>query len=204
MPTSVKELFDQANLSFNGPVKWGQIIPAKEPGVYVVSLSETADDKVYCLLEKAPIETKMVKQWIEYVPNLKIDKIRPIVQDFVKRLSERLSEFWLPDETILYIGNTSSISNRVNQYYETVLGDPRPHRGGHWIKTLKILEELYIYWAITNKYKDDKIRLLKIFKNNVSDKSKENLYDPFLSLPFANLEFTKRRIKDHGLSGQAN
>jgi len=202
MPTSVIELFEEANLSFDGPQKWGQIIQVNEPGVYVISLSENAADKANCLLKNAPIEQKIVKNWIERVSRLKIDKSLQSTQALVNRLSE----FWLPDEPILYIGNTPkrTIAKRVQECYVYVLGDSSQHRGGHWLKTLKILEELYIFWAITKKYEHYKKRLLEIFIDNVSTETKELLYDPFLPLPFANLELSKDRRKNHGISGQTN
>ena len=53
MPSSVKELFDIAKLKIEGHVKWGESIPEDSPGVYIVSMSELADDKDK-VLETAP------------------------------------------------------------------------------------------------------------------------------------------------------
>ncbi|MHB1419868.1 MAG: hypothetical protein ACYCX4_09855 [Bacillota bacterium] len=91
----------------------------------------------------------------------------------------------------------------MKQYYETPLGQPRPHRGGHWLKTLSILENLSIFWAATDDPDGAENELLATFVKNVSQGSKEQLLDPDRPLPFANLEYPKGNRKKHGIARQA-
>ena len=67
----------------------------------------------------------------------------------VLTLKDRLDKFWLPDENILYIGKTDCVGGlkkRIGQYYSTEIGERKPHAGGHWIKTLNILNELFVHY----------------------------------------------------------
>ena len=46
----------------------------------------------------------------------------------------------------LIIGKAgTSLKTRVNQFYNHILGNSNPHRGGHWLKTLDNLAHLNIY-----------------------------------------------------------
>lgn len=113
----------------------------------------------------------------------------------------------MPDETILYIGKAgTSLNRRVRQYYNTNLGDSKPHAGGHWIKTLDVINDLNIYWTSSEgeRAQDVEERFLKIFVQNVSYQSKKELFDPEHPFPFANLEFPKGTRKNHGLHYQVN
>lgn len=201
MPTTVKQLFQDVGKSILGQVKWGQKINCNVPGVYVVAMTPTAEKMVCC--DDAPISKKMVEDWINYVPKLSLDYGLPKTEE----LMQRLKSFWMPDETILYIGKAgTSLKTRVDQYYKTKLGDPKPHRGGHWIKTLDNLDELNIYWTTSEgeTAHDVEDRFLNIFVNHVSQDSRRNLYDPEHPFPFANLEFPKGIRKMHGIQNQAN
>ncbi len=65
-------------------------------------------------------------------------------------LVDRLRRFWLADEVVLYIGLASrSVRTRVGQYYKTPLGARKPHAGGWWLKTLSVLDELWVHFAAT-------------------------------------------------------
>jgi hypothetical protein len=201
MPTTVKELFQAVGKDILGQVKWGQKINCIVPGVYVIAMASTADRMVCC--DEAPISKKMVEGWIDYVPKLSLDYGLPKTEELIRRLKA----FWMPDETILYIGKAgTSLKTRVDQYYKTKLGDPKPHRGGHWIKTLDNLNELNIYWTTlegeTARNVED--RFLNMFVKNVSQYSRRNLFDPEHPFPFANLEFPKGTRKRHGIQNQAN
>ena len=201
MPTYVKQLFTDSGKEILGQVKWGQKVNCKFPGIYVVALTNSAE-KIVCFND-APISEKVVKEWINYVPKLTLDGKRPSYEALVNRLKE----FWITDETILYIGKAgTSLKDRVNQYYSTKLGDPKPHAGGHWIKTLENLNDLNIFWTTSagEKAKDVEDRFIENFIKNVSNGSKQKLFDPEHPFPFANLEFPKGTRKRHGLQSQVN
>ncbi len=114
MPTYVKQLFTDSGKEILGQVKWGQKVNCNYPGIYVVAITDSAE-KIVCSVD-APISVKIVQDWITYVPKLNLDGKRPRYEDLVNRLKE----FWIPDETILYIGKAgTSLKDRVNQYYNT-------------------------------------------------------------------------------------
>ena len=199
MPTSVKQLFQAVGKDILGQVKWGQKINCTVPGVYVVAITPTAEKMVCC--DEAPVSKKMVEDWINRVPKLSLDDGSPKTEE----LMQRLKAFWMPDETILYIGKAgTSLRTRVDQYYRTRLGDPKPHRGGHWIKTLDSLYELNVYWTTSGEEKACNIeeRFLEMFVKNVSQDSRRKLHDPQHPFPFANLEFPRGTRKKHGLRNQ--
>lgn len=199
MPRSVKQLFINSGKEILGQVKWGQKINCKFPGIYVVAITDSAEE-VVCS-DDVPISEKIVQDWINYVPKLKLDGKRPNHED----VANRLKAFWITDETILYRGKAgTSLKDRVNQYYNTKLGNPKPHAGGHWIKTLENLNELNIFWTTSEgeRARDVEKRFLNTFIENVSDESKQKLFDPEHPFPFANLEFPKGTRKRHGLQYQ--
>ena len=200
MPTSVSELLKSANLDVGGRVTWGQQIRDDKPGIYVVSLSLLPNDKEKTLA-KAPIDLNIVRKWIVDVPALKLDGSRPTPE----ALQERLSGFWFADEVVLYIGKAgTSVKKRVSQYYRTPLGAPKPHAGGHWIKTVTLLDKLSVFWALTPDPKGKEDALLGYFIKNVSEATRSALHDPHNPFPFANLEYPKGNSKRHGITGSVN
>jgi hypothetical protein len=201
MPSTVNSLLEAAGLALSGRVSWNQQVRDDSPGVYIVSivsleLLPTASVKQSSAVP--PIDTLAVSNWISRVPTLQMDGVRPSSGSLV----QRLSEFWLADETILYIGKAgTSIKKRVGQYYRTPLGDRGPHAGGHWLKTLSVLSKLSIFWTTTNKPEIMEDLLLASFMEKVSAESRSKLRDPNLPLPFANMEVPGGRSKAHGISG---
>lgn len=201
MPSSVAELFKNVSLRLDGPVRWGLKIPESGRGVYVVSLSACPEEKENRFGSNPPIDLHILDGWIASVPTLRIDEHRPTPN----ALKQRLASLWLPDETVLYIGRTAaSLADRIDQYYKTPLGECRPHAGGHWLKTLSVLETLSIYWAATPGQDDAETDLLRFFIDEVSEASRLALFDPNHALPFANLEFPKGNRKRHGIAGSLN
>lgn len=192
MPTSVLELFDSVELLPEGPIEWGHSLPSRTgsgSGVYVVALSSTPEDKSSCLIRVPPLNRTEIMHWIDAVPKLKVDGVRPPKEALVGLVSDRLARYWLPDEPILYIGTTSrTIKQRVCEYYSTELGERQPHRGGHWLKTLSILNSLYIYWALTPNAEDVEKQLLRTFAGGTLA-SRDIAHDTQNgTLPFANLK----------------
>lgn len=198
MPSSVSSLLVQASLTLSGQVRWGKRIPDDSPGVYLVAISSKPDRLENPFGERAPIDHQKIGAWIDRVPGLTLDAGRPSIFE----LQNRLSEYWLPDETILYIGKTSSsLKGRMNDFYRTQLGNRSPHAGGHWLKTLSVLDKMHVYWATNDEPESSEEALLKHFVGNVSDLTRQKLRDPARPFPFANLEISKRRHdrKMHGI-----
>ncbi len=180
MPSTIQELLDAAGIELADQVKWRTMISDDKPGIYIVSISSAADKNEEYSLSKPPIDSNIVTVWLNTVSTLKLDGSRPTME----RLVSRLSGFWLPDETILYIGKAdTSLRSRVGAYYRTRLGKSGPHRGGHWLKTLSVLDELSVFWSTPliqdgesmEKIQDD---LLSVFVTNVSQATKKEIYDP--------------------------
>lgn len=193
-------LADNFNMHLYGPVKWRTTLPSEKTGIYIITLPEISSH--FVTLPQAPIDIAIVRTWLNRVPKLLLDGIRPSVS----ALAERISNFWIPDEIILYIGQTSAaLTCRTKQFYGHRLGNRSPHKGGHWLKTLSNLDKLNIYWI----EQDDAFALeqdmLNYFMKQVSEESRNNLFDPSLPLPFANLEIKipSLRRKKHGIKNPA-
>jgi len=148
----------------------------------------------------APIELTRVGKWIEHVPTLTLDGARPTS----KALAARLGSFWLPDQVVLYVGATeASISARVAAMQKTVLGERRPHSGGHWLHALSVLPTTRIWWSETDAVEEYEDALLAAFAAAVADGRTGNSADTPASpvLPFANLRRPTGERRVSGLSG---
>lgn len=203
MPTTVKLLVEKVNLQPDKiqKVKWNTSITSKKEGVYIVSTSDSAETKE--CIEECPISMDILKGWIKKLSGFELDG--ELTFD-ANAISKRLSQFWLPDENILYIGKAplrkggkGGIGNRVQEYYETPAGDRSPHAGGHWIKALEKLDEFNVYYVECNNSASIEAKMLEEFAKGVSERSKEQLPDKETILPFANLEDGNKKRKKHGL-----
>src|ERR1019366_532544 len=184
------ELLRSVGLLADGPVHWGNPVRVGGPGVYIVELAAP--------LKSAPVDHQVVGQWIERVPGLTLDGARPTARE----LAVRLGEFWLPDETVVYIGMTNlSIGGRVAAFVKTPLGDRRPHAGGHWLKTLTVLPDLRVWWAPTSAPEEYEDALLSAFAQGISAAAKAGLRDASVVLPFGNLQTATNERKQHGIRG---
>ncbi|MCE1202905.1 MAG: hypothetical protein LWX09_12500 [Bacteroidia bacterium] len=200
MPTSINQLVNSVGLdpSRLRNSKWGHEIESTSIGIYIVSTSKDPGS-ISPLFKKAPIDENILKFWINKVRTIQVDGVPATVQN----LKKRLESFWLPDENIIYIGQTDSkrgIKGRVNEYYNTELGERKPHAGGHWIKTLKILNQLFVHYIPCHNPEEIEKEILRIFVSQVSEENKANLYDSSLPLPFANLELERGTRKNHSIS----
>lgn len=201
MPTTINQLIGEFNLPAVKRVKWNERIPIEDEGVYIVSLSDNPDLN-NGIMKNIPISKEIIEKWIKKVNGFELDKIKTFDSN---KIIERLSQFWIPDENIIYIGkapkrrNGKGIGNRVNEYYKTDYGEKRPHAGGHWNKSLTILNDLYVYYTTCDNSEEAEKELLKIFCENVSENTRSILRDKELTLPFGNLELKKGQIKKHGL-----
>ena len=166
-------------------------------GVYVVSLTESMDATEDALTE-CPLAVTAIQDLLDARPELTLDGERP---DAVT-LGERLAAFWLPDEVVLYVGLAgTSLATRIDQYYRTELGARSPHAGGWFLKTLSVLPELRIHYATCSDPDGCEDAMLAAFSAGVSEASLASLHDQDRPIPFANLEWPRRRYKKHGITG---
>ena len=184
MPTTVAQVFDAAGLTPDGVVLWRTPLPEAAHGVYVVALSEQTDS-VAAARAECPLSTAAVRQLLDARPELRLDGHRPSTAQLVTRLAS----CWLADEVAVYIGLAgTSLADRVGAYYKTPLGARRPHAGGWPLKTLGVLDELWVHYAVCDDVDAAEQAMVDAFIARVSPSSRAAACDPGPPLPFANLE----------------
>jgi hypothetical protein len=151
------------------------------------------------LYPDAPVSDAALDELSAVCPALTLDGTpRPTTE----RLAARIGSYWVPDETVLYIGLAGQqLRTRVRQYYETPLGAAKPHKGGWWLKTLSILADLYVHYAPSPNVKDTEENMLRAFAANVSTDSRRRLPVDQPVMPFANLRDGDWRRRNHGIAG---
>ena len=186
---SAPELLRAVGLVADGPAVLGRRIPAPNArGVYVVELPAP--------LARAPVDLSAVGRWIDRVPTLRLDGERPTG----KQLAARLAAFWLPSQTVLFLGGATSIAGRILALERHVLGDPRPHAAGHWLKTIRG-DGLRVWWATTDAPDEYEDALFDAFGATVPAAERDALPAPAPLLPFANLRNATGQRKPTGLTG---
>src|SRR3954465_15274385 len=174
----------------DGPVVWGRAVPASGAGVFLIELPAP--------LSTAPIELTRIGKWIERVETLRVDGERPTS----RALAARLPGFWLPSQTTLFIGaSETSVARRVAAIGRTELGDRRPNPSGHWLRTLRSLDGLRIWWAATDATEEYEDALFTAFAEQVSTAHLSNVPDRDVVLPWANLRRPTGERKATGLTG---
>ncbi len=187
---SAAELLRTVGLLADGPVRWGSSVRSPRPGIFVVELGEPA--------ARAPVDAAICGKWAERVVSLLVDGEHPDG----RRLARRLASFWIPSQTVLYVGSTGkSLGGRVAALYATELGARRPHAGGHWLKTLRGLDGTRVWWAETEAVLEYEDALLEAFAEGVPAAEVAALHDRSVVLPFANLQTALGERKSDGLSG---
>ena len=188
--TGAAQLLRSVGLMADGPGQWGRPVSAQGPGVFVLELSAP--------LPSAPIELSKVGKWIERVETLHVDGARPTS----KALAARLAGFWLPSQTVLYIGTSeASIGRRLTAMARTELGDRRPYAGGHWLKTLRSLDSIHVWWSATSATEEYEDALFDSFAASVDESEAARLHDGQVVLPWANLRRADGQRRAHGLTG---
>jgi transcription elongation factor GreA len=186
MADGAAQMMRSLGLAVDGPVMWSSPVGSRRPGVFVVELGAPLAD--------APIDHAALRRWLEQVPGLRLDGERPTTRD----LAGRLELFWQPAESVVYVGrSTRALGARVAAMYATGLGDDRPHPGGHWLKTLRVLRELRIWWAETDAHEEYEDALLAEFASLATRQPPPGT-GPLL--PFANLADAYGQPRRHGLS----
>jgi hypothetical protein len=197
VPSTVADVFASAGLQPDGVVPWGTPVPEPGPGVYVVAL--TADARSLTEVSAAaPLDGATLARLLNVRPELRLDKSETSVPE----VASRLEAFWLPDEVVLYIGLAgTSVRSRVRQYYTTPLGARKPHAGGWWLKTLTVLDDLWVHYAATGENAAAEVAMLQRFAAELSPQSRARLHDADDPAPFANLRTGRGFIKKHGITG---
>jgi transcription elongation factor GreA len=176
-------------LDVDGPARWGSLPSSQAAGIFVVERADPRPD--------APIDPVSVRRWLDRVPDLRLDGERPTATE----LARRLASFWIPGQTLLYVGRTTkSLAGRVAALYATELGHRRPHPGGHWLKTLHDQPRLRLWWAATDAPEEYEDALMAAFAEGVSETTGGERSGAVV-LPWANLESPSGAVRDTGLTG---
>ncbi|TDL04459.1 hypothetical protein EUA04_22025 [Mycolicibacterium obuense] len=199
MASTVGALFAAAGVRRLGAVPWQTAVPSVCPGVYVVA---RVSDPAGQVSGDADIDLSAVRQLLEIRKELTLDGQRPSPE----ALSDRLMSMWLPDEPAIYVGLAStSLRNRVSQFYRTRLAARSPHAGGWPLKCIKDLSTAWVHFGECANVKVAERKVLESFMSALGPVARERTIDPELPLPYANLEIkdssNRRRIKRHGISG---
>ena len=189
-PRSAVALLRSLDLMSDGPTRWGEQVRSRAPGVLLV--------EVAARLDTAPIDITAVKAWVERVPGLRLDGERPTPS----QLAERLASFWLPQQTVVYVGRTTkALSARAASLFATPLGDRRPHAGGHWLWTLIERDQLRIWWAETPSPEEYEDGLFDAIASDLDPEATERLGAMGPILPWANLTAATGDPKRTGITG---
>ncbi len=179
-------------------MSWGEPVADTGTGVYLVALSPSARE-FYCPFREAPLSGAAFAELVAACPQLKLDGC---ANPSAEQVAGRIASYWLPDETVLYIGLAGQpLRTRVRQYYNTPLGAIKPHKGGWWLKTLSVLSDLHVHFARTSDFKNAEETMLRSFASNVSGESLERVPGGEALMPFANLRDADWRRRNHGITG---
>ena len=184
------DLIRSIGLLADGPIRWGERVPARGPGIYLVELGAP--------LASAPLELSLVGKWLERLPDLRLDGKRPTS----RALDARLSSFWWPDARVLYAGATErSIGGRAAALMAHVPGERQPHADGQWLHLLRGLDRMGVrlWWAQTDAPEE--------YLDAVLDAFGEGRVPPpgrpagALALPWANIRRPTGERQAHGITG---
>jgi transcription elongation factor GreA len=187
---SASSLLRSLDLLPDGPALWGQRVGSKSPGVFVVEMPTRED--------VAPIDITTVRTWVERVPGMRLNGEQPTPT----QLADHLAAFWLPGQTVVYVGRTNkSLGPRIAALIQTPLGNRRPHGGGHWLHTLRGRDKLRIWWAETDAPEEYEDALVSAVRGSVEPDELAALPDQVTVLPWANLEAVTGERKATGITG---
>lgn len=202
MAVSVAKLFEEFGLQYKGAFNWNHPLDAKYNGVYVLALTTNPNDEQphqYSF----EICDDTFSYWINQATELQIDGDKVTNK---KQVEEYLMQFWNPNENILYIGESSSITNplqkRVKQFYTHKVGQKGPHTGGYWLKLLNCLNNVSVYFAQARNPREVEFKMLMKFVELSTGKSFYEIENFANHLPFANVKIDVS--KKHSLTKHTN
>ncbi len=173
----------------DGPVPWGRPVRQSEAGVFVVELAAP--------VASAPLDLALIGKWLERVPDLRLDGVRPTSRD----LLHRLAAFWLPSQTVVFVGSAPrTTSGRIASILKTVPGDRRPASTGFWLHFLRNPGDLRVWWAATDAPEEYEDALLDAFAAGVPAADRTALPDPAIGLPWAVLRSPSGARKPTGIT----
>ena len=160
-----------------GPTPWGRPPAGSGPGVFIVELPAAQP--------KVAIDPSAVAEWLSRAPDLRLDGKRPSVAD----MQSRLASFWLPEQTILFIGSSKkSVGARLAGIFKTSLGERRPQAAGYWLKTLRDIGRARIWWSPSSDPEEWEDALIDRFVKAAG------------ALPYAVLDTPSGEHRAHGLT----
>jgi len=189
VPVEPVALFRAVGLTPDGPARWGTPARVAGAGVFVVEWPGPAD--------RAPVDISAVGTWLARVETLRVDGERPTG----KALAARLAAWWLPGETVVYIGSGKTLGRRIAAMTATPLGDARPNPAGQWLKALRGFEGTRLWWAATDAVEEYEDALLEAFADAVPAAVAAALPAGAPVLPFANRRRPGGPVRPDGISG---
>jgi len=189
VPIEPAALFRAVGLTPDGPARWGTPIRAAGAGVFLVEWPEPA--------ERAPVDISAVGTWLARVAALRVDGERPTG----KALAARLAAWWLPGQTIVYVGSGKALGRRIEAMAATPLGDARPNPAGQWLKALRGLDGARLWWAATDAAEEYEDALLEAFAAALPAAAAAALPAGAPILPFANRRRPGGPVRPDGISG---
>ena len=189
MPIEPGALFRAVGLTPDGPARWGAPIRVAGAGVFVIEWPVAA--------ERAPVDISAVGTWLARVETLRVDGERPTG----KGLAARLAAWWLPGETVVYVGSGKALGRRIEALAATPLGDARPNPAGQWLKALRGYAGARIWWAVTDAAEEYEDALLEAFAAGVPAAVAAALPERSLIVPFANRRRPGGKLRADGVTG---
>jgi hypothetical protein len=190
MPIAPETLFSQAGASYAGVTRWGVAPASTTPGVYALSLSN--DPACGAGVAVPAISSARVAAWIARVPAIRLDGEIPRPTD----VAAHIATYWHAGESIVYIGKATSLRRRLREYFSHTLGNRSPHAGGHWLKTLDNLGDLWIHFAECSDEpaaRSIERDALAAFQRHVLSYSPRLDASPRRAIPFANRAYGGRK-----------
>jgi hypothetical protein len=191
----VKDIFATAGIQEYTSIRWGVIKKSAIPkafGVYIIEVPE---------LQKTPsFNEDSINLWLENSNRVQIGERKADLGS----IKGHLKAFWKDNETIIYIGQSSSsgkgLKKRLEDFYGHTPGNKGPHSGGYWVKLLNDIDKLKVHYSICENPHEVEFKMLIYFvlkSSGNTDTTKVNNIGSYL--PFANL--TADIDKKHGIKG---
>jgi hypothetical protein len=199
VPATVAQLLSAVDAEPLGCAPWGELPDTQYSisSTFVVALTPDRDSAGDGLAT-APLSEQALERLLEDCPGLQVNGR----QASLAALAEQLSSWWMPGESVLYVGVAPRrLKAELRDLYETPLGAPYPYRNGWWLKLLSNPSDLWVHYALTATVDDVEAEMLRAFARDASAEAVAQLPDDGVVAPFANLRDAQWRRKEHGITG---